>query len=120
MDKCGVCGGDGTSCCPGGEEGDCCVDYCDIPDPYWDYVLLPVTLQDIIEKLRFTRELLDWIAYHYPTVEEAGEAEGDLHLGRMAEFNRLFLEECLEDFCEASAGLGGGLREDATELPAIA
>jgi hypothetical protein len=29
----------------------------------------------------------------------------ELHIGRMAEFNRLFLEECLEEYCERSSTL---------------
>ena len=46
------------------------------------------------------------------TVEPSSDADSidaedasDLFLGRMAEFNRIFLQDCLEEFCDASGNI---------------
>jgi hypothetical protein len=110
-DACDVCGGDGTSCCgAGGKE--CCVNYNNVPDAYWDFVLLPVTLDDIIDKLRFANEIFAWLCDALPPYDQIGPKSRDLYFGRMAEFNRLFLESCLEDFCEASGAVYEKLADD--------
>jgi hypothetical protein len=110
-DDCDVCDGDGTTCCgAGGKE--CCVNYCGVPDAYWDFLLLPVTIDDIIDKLRFANEVFMWLCDALPPYETVGPRGRDLYFGRMAEFNRVFLEECLEDFCQASGTLYTRLVDD--------
>merc|ERR1711904_486478 len=59
-DLCDVCNGDGTSCC-GGDGNECCVNYCGVADAYWDFLLLPVTLCDIVDKLRFSADVLQYL-----------------------------------------------------------
>merc|ERR1711985_74161 len=98
-DLCDVCNGDGTSCC-GGDGNECCVNYCGVADAYWDFLLLPVTLRDIVDKLRFSADVLQYLCDALPPYEVIGIESRELYFGRMAEFNRVFLEECLEDFCE--------------------
>jgi hypothetical protein len=83
----------------------CCVNYCGIPDPYWDFILLPVTLDNLIEKFRFARDVFVWLTANLPDFHKIESHAAELHIGRMAEFNRLFLEECLEEFCEKSTVL---------------
>ena len=113
-DECDVCDGDGTSCCgpqtvrqhPCNDfqldftfllclsrlQGrECCVNYSGVPDPYWDFVLLPVTLNDVIDKLRFTNEVFAYLASALPPYDLIGPQSRDLHFGRMAEFNNVFL-----------------------------
>ena len=98
-------------CCgAGGKE--CCVNYSGVPDAYWDFVLLPVTIDDIIDKLRFANEIFAWLYEALPPYEQIGPKSRDLYFGRMAEFNRVFLEECLEDFCEASGNLYARLADE--------
>merc|ERR1739848_605946 len=110
-DLCDVCNGDGTSCC-GGDGNECCVNYCGVADAYWDFLLLPVTLRDIVDKLRFSADVLQYLCDALPPYEVIGIESRELYFGRMAEFNRVFLEECLEDFCEASGHLYARLVDD--------
>ncbi len=88
--------------CGPGTERECCVNYGGVPDPYWDFVLLPVTLDNLIEKFRFTRDVFVWLSTNLPDFSRVEQHSAELHIGRMAEFNRLFLDECLETFCEQS------------------
>lgn len=78
------------------------MNYSGVPDPYWDFVLLPVTLDNLIEKFRFTLDVFTWLNANLPEFSRVEQHSAELHIGRMAEFNRLFLEECLEAFCEQS------------------
>merc|ERR1739848_261614 len=127
LDECDVCDGDATSCadcqgmpngpaqydlCCGGDGNECCVNYCGVADAYWDFLLLPVTLRDIVDKLRFSADVLQYLCDALPPYEVIGIESRELYFGRMAEFNRVFLEECLEDFCEASGHLSARLVED--------
>eukprot|EP01108_Squamamoeba_japonica_P003397 TRINITY_DN276_c0_g1_i2.p1 TRINITY_DN276_c0_g1~~TRINITY_DN276_c0_g1_i2.p1 ORF type:complete len:166 (+),score=67.47 TRINITY_DN276_c0_g1_i2:62-559(+) len=91
--------------CGPGTDRECCVNYCGVPDPYWDFILLPVTLDNLIEKFLFTRDIFQWLGSNLPEFSIIEDHSAELHIGRMAEFNRLFLEECLEAFCEKSATL---------------
>merc|ERR1739848_569030 len=103
IDECGECNGDGSTCCGPGTDRECCVNYCGVPDPYWDFILLPVTIDNLIEKFLFTRDVFVWLSDNLPEYSLVETQAAELHIGRMAEFNRLFLEECLEEFCEKSA-----------------
>lgn len=61
----------------------------------------------------FTHEIFDWLNKALPPYDALGPVKTrDLNIGRMAEFNRLLLEECLEDFCEASGTLYSRLVAD--------
>jgi len=87
-DACGVCGGHNTTCC---------VNYCDVPDTYWDFMLLPVTLDNIIEKLEVIYNAVAYVDNRLPSsnVVDVSTATA-LQVGRMAEFNRIFLYDCLD------------------------
>ena len=101
-DVCDVCDGDGTTCCGPATGRQCCINYSGVPDPYWDFVLLPVTIDNLIEKFLFTRDVFQWLGTNLPEYKLIETQIAELHIGRMAEFNRLFIEECLEEFCEKS------------------
>ena len=108
-DACDVCGGNGSTCC-GANGKACCVNYSAVPDAYWDFLLLPVTLNDIIDKLRFTHEIFDFLNRALPPYDVIQTKIRELNIGRMAEFNRLFIEECLEEFCEKSGTIYSQVR----------
>jgi hypothetical protein len=96
-DACGVCGGDNSTCC---------FNYCDVPNAYWDFLLLPVTLDNLIDQIEVTRNVLVWLRQNLPSADEVDkQAVTELQAGRMAEFNRVFLTDCLVEFCEVSGHL---------------
>jgi len=88
--------------CGGSTGTPCCVNYAGVPDAHWDFMLLPVTLDSLIEKFRIAREVFQWLNTNLPNYSDLRDSDVELNLGRMAEFNRLFLEENLQAFCEAS------------------
>ena len=65
-DVCDVCNGDGSTCCGPATGRQCCINYSGVPDPYWDFVLLPVTIDNLIEKFLFTREVFTWLSNNLP------------------------------------------------------
>jgi hypothetical protein len=104
-DSCGVCGGDDSSCC---------VNYADVPDTLWNFLLLPLTVDGLIEKLQLSQDTLGHLIDLLPSVDNLTvDAIADLQLGRMAQFNRVFLDDCLQDFGSSSVGLSHVIAEDA-------
>jgi hypothetical protein len=55
--------------------------------------LLPVTLDDIIDKLTFTNEIFMWLNSALPPYSDIMSQSQNLNIGRMAEFNWLFLDQ---------------------------
>lgn len=111
-DACGVCNGDNSTCC---------VNYCDVPNDYWNFLLLPVTLDNLIDQIELTRGVLVYLRDKLPnadTIDKQGINE--LQAGRMAEFNRVFLADCLVDFCIESGQLYKALVADNNPLRVIA
>merc|ERR1712146_135489 len=53
--------GDVPETCGPGTDRECCVNYCGVPSPYWDFILLPVTIDNLIEKFAFTRDIFQWL-----------------------------------------------------------
>jgi hypothetical protein len=103
-DACGVCGGHNTTCC---------VNYCDVPDTYWDFMLLPVTLDNIIEKLEVIYNAVAYVDAQLPSSSVVDNSTATaLQVGRMAEFNRIFLYDCLDVFCSESSDLFQKLVQD--------
>ena len=88
-DQCGVCGGDnaclGCDGVPhgkqydacgkcGGNNSTCCVNYCDVSDQYWDFMLLPVTLDNLIEKLELIQSTVVWLNKQLPSADSVDSA----------------------------------------------
>ena len=114
IDYCRVCGGDNSACtdCFGyingaaqldncgecnGHDTTCCHDIYGIENEQWDYLLLPVSLDKIIGELEEAQAVLGWMFDNIP--EEIPFIEEE-HAGVMASINKLFLDNCLEEFCE--------------------
>merc|ERR1712146_524179 len=93
--------GDVPETCGPGTDRECCVNYCGVPSPYWDFILLPVTIDNLIEKFAFTRDIFQWLSTNLPEYALVESHGAELHIGRMAEFNRLFLEECPSSFAKS-------------------
>eukprot|EP01108_Squamamoeba_japonica_P008365 TRINITY_DN741_c0_g2_i2.p1 TRINITY_DN741_c0_g2~~TRINITY_DN741_c0_g2_i2.p1 ORF type:complete len:570 (+),score=393.14 TRINITY_DN741_c0_g2_i2:56-1765(+) len=111
-DSCGVCDGDNTTCC---------VNYCDVPNAYWNFMLLPVTLDNLLDQIELTRATLTALRDALPAADSVDADEIRLlQAGRMSEFNRVFLDECLVDFCAASGELYANLVADNTPANVIA
>merc|ERR1712000_246787 len=99
------CGGNGSTCC---------VNYCDVPDLYWDFMLLPVTLDNVIEKLEMTYEVVNWISDNVPDCDNVTAEDAEtLQVGRMAEFNRIFIDDCLDEFGRDSGNIYAKLVVDS-------
>jgi len=108
-DACGKCGGNNSTCC---------VNYCDVADQYWDFMLLPVTLDNLIEKLELTYATVAWLNTNLPTADNVDAAVANkLQVGRMAEFNRIFMQDCLDAFCAESTALYQKLVEANNPVP---
>jgi hypothetical protein len=106
VDECGICGGDGTTCCS---------NYLGVDNKVWDFVLLPVAVCDIIERLHSTRDVLEYV---YDNIPEEDELTVELQWGDVAEINNLFNDECITPFCGISKDfLGDLLGELRTEYP---
>jgi len=104
-DSCGVCGGDDSSCC---------VNYADVPDTLWNFLLLPLTVDGLIEKLQLSQDTLGHLIDLLPSMEHLNaDAIAELQLGRMAQFNRVFLDDCLQDFGASSVALTHVIAEDS-------
>ena len=110
----GVCGGDGTSCC-GGDGGEpCCKNYGGVSDAYWNYLLLPKTLDNILDQLRAARRLVGQVQQHLPAYSSLDSAQlAALNVGETAEFNRMYLQDAHRAFCEASSAFYTQLVLDA-------
>lgn len=92
-DICGVCDGDGSTCCNG---------YNSINDDFWDYILLPESLDALIDRFQNTRSVLEWIQEKMPE-RSAIPSEMMEALGQLANVNKNFLQECaLDEFCDDS------------------
>jgi hypothetical protein len=112
LDACGVCNGDNSTCCH---------DYLGVENALWDFVLLPVAVDEMIEKLQNLHAVLTWVSGELPHLE-GGERNLPVHVGEekvgtVAEINQLFLRECgLLRFCQLSGQFLESLRE--VTLPA--
>lgn len=66
--------------------------------------MLPVALDDIIERLESTYSVLEWQYQNLPEYEEATSSLPWESVGHIANVNKIFLDECgLTHFCDASA-----------------
>jgi hypothetical protein len=135
-DRCGVCGGDNACLgCDGrpfggkydacgvcnGDNSTCCVNYCDVPNDYWNFLLMPVTLDNLIDQIELTRGVLVYLRNTLPHADSVDkQAIAELQAGRMAEFNRVFLSDCLVDFCAESGQLYKALVADNNPMRVIA
>ena len=50
----GLCDGDGSTCCN---------NYLEVDNNLWNFVLLPVAISDMIERLEKSRAVVEWIRY---------------------------------------------------------
>jgi hypothetical protein len=74
----------------------------DVDNEFWNFVLLPVSVDDIIERLEKTYNLLQWISNNIP--EESALSPSMLaRVGLMAEINKMFCGKCLVSFCTDSS-----------------
>jgi hypothetical protein len=102
-DACGVCGGDGSTCCN---------NYLGVDNDLWDFVLLPATVDDMISRLQATRAILSWIHDNLPE-EDVIESSVWPQVGPMAELNKKFLDNCAASLCQDSSQFQS-LLQDAT------
>ena len=90
VDACGKCGGTNSSCCS---------NYLGVENNLWDFVLLPVAVDDMIQRLEKTRSVIEWT---YNAVPEIEDMSIFYQWGDVAELNKLFLSDCLSPFCKKS------------------
>eukprot|EP01099_Mayorella_cantabrigiensis_P005119 TRINITY_DN3_c0_g2_i1.p1 TRINITY_DN3_c0_g2~~TRINITY_DN3_c0_g2_i1.p1 ORF type:complete len:912 (-),score=205.46 TRINITY_DN3_c0_g2_i1:208-2574(-) len=100
VDACGVCNGDNSSCC---------INYLGVYNYVWDWLLLRVSIDDIIVKLRNLYYMLECENANLPWYDDS-QCDGDsnenanqiaaLQLGDMAATHTDWLLDCLESFKE--------------------
>ena len=126
IDSCGKCDGDGTSCidCEGvangtavidacgvckGDNSSCCVNYLGVYNYVWDWLLLRVSIDDLIVKLRNLYYMLQCENENLPWYDDArcdGQSNenakqiASLQLGDMAATHTDWLLDCLNSFNE--------------------
>lgn len=100
VDECGVCGGDGTTCCS---------NYLGVDNKVWDFVLLPVAVRDMIERLENTRAVLEYV---YDNIPEEDELYVEMQWGDVAEINNIFNDQCITPFCGLSKNFMGDLLDE--------
>jgi hypothetical protein len=65
----------------------------------WDFVLLPVAVDDIIQRLQQTRSVLEYV---YENIPEEDVLTVELQWGDVAEINNIFNVDCITPFCGVS------------------
>jgi len=126
IDNCGKCDGDNTSCidCTGipngnatidacgvcnGDNSSCCINYLGVYNYIWDWLLLRVSIDDIIHKLRNLYYMLECENANLPWYDDSqcdGESNENanqiaaLQLGDMAATHTDWLLDCLTSFNE--------------------
>lgn len=118
VDVCGICGGDNSTCldCSGvpggnavidlcgqcqGNNSTCCYNYLGIDNTFWNYILLPIAIDEQIYKLQRTYAVVNWIYQNFPTYREISSQTQSL--GLLAEISKYFLDKCLGGLCNSSS-----------------
>jgi len=102
-DACGVCGGNGTSCCE---------NFLGIESQFWDFILLPEALEDMISRLQNSYDILEYVNNNLPEEGDKILKDNAFSVGGLVALNRDFLQDCgLVDFCDASAQFNSYLKQ---------
>jgi hypothetical protein len=76
--------------------GTCCIDHLGVPDEAWNYVLTPIVVCNLIEKLEKTYSVVEYIEKNFDK-NTAVLPQETIEL--MATIYTRFLQNCLGPFC---------------------